>query len=273
MQVPDRYQTLEIDRQATPGAIKQAFRRLAKEYHPDKNPTRQKFAERMFQQISIAYDVLRDPEQRFRYDLTLRTAARDEKLRDAYFERLRKSRQTQHKFDLMFQELLSQHYKAGIQIYEQLQHGKGKFRIDDFLDYKDSRDCEFLIAEAYQMLGNQKKAMRIYESLLVYEKRRPVFHHFAEEIRARLKRIYLYALTHPEHLESIPTDLEKIHALKLSKRETAWVYKKLAEFYSEINWLGKAREMLRVAFELHPRLAGTKKICQKLSMDYLFSQD
>ena len=227
----------------------------------------------MFRHISVAYDVLRDPEQRFRYDLTLRTSAQNEKRRDAYFERLRESRQTQHKFDLMFQHLLSQNYNAGLQLYEQLQHGKGNCRIDEFLDYMDSRDCEFLIAEAYQIIGDSQKAIEIYESLLVYEKHRPVFHHFADEIRTRLKRIYLYGLTHPEHLQSIPTNLEKLHALKLSKRETAWIYKKLAEFYFESNWFGKAREMLQVAFELHPRLTGTKKICEKLNMDYRFSQD
>ena len=80
MSIPDHYETLEIDRHATPGTIKQAFRRLAKEYHPDKNPTREKFAERMFREISIAYDVLRDPKERFKYDLTLKRDNRKKKI-------------------------------------------------------------------------------------------------------------------------------------------------------------------------------------------------
>ncbi len=267
MRVTDHYRTLEIDRQATPGTIKRAFRRLAKEYHPDKNPTRQDFAERMFREIALAYEVLGNPEQRFRYDLTLRTARRNEKLRNAHLERLRRSRQTQRKFDYMFQQLLTQNYETGIRVYEQLQRANRKFRIDNFLDYQDSRDCEFLIAEAYQTLGDAYKAMDIYESLLAYEKRRPVFHHFSAEIKARLKNIYLRALTRPEHPETIPNDLEKLHRLELSKRETAGIYKRLAESYFELNWFAKAREMLRVAFELHPSLTGTKKIRQKLCMD------
>ena len=102
---------------------------------------------------------------------------------------------------------------------------------------------------------------------------RPVFHHFADEIRDRLKQIYCYALADPVHVESIPKNLEKIRALKLSKHETAWVYKKLAEFYCEIDWFGKAQEMLRMAFELHPRLKGTKKICQKLNLEHHLCQD
>ncbi len=273
MSIPDHYETLEIDRHATPGTIKQAFRRLAKEYHPDKNPTREKFAEKMFREISIAYDVLRDPKERFKYDLTLNTVARNGRSHSRQREDLEHSRHAQYRFGLMFQQLLTQNYEIGIQIFEQLQRANRKFRIDDFLDYRNSRDCEFLIAEAYQTLGDLPKATHIYESLLASEKRRPVFHHFADEIRDRLKRIYCFALADPVHIESIPKNLEKIRALKLSKRETAWVYKKLAEFYCEIDWFVKAQEMLRMAFELHPRLKGTKKICRKLNLEHQLFQD
>ncbi|MDE0041451.1 MAG: DnaJ domain-containing protein [Candidatus Poribacteria bacterium] len=273
MSTPDYYQTLEIDRHATPGAIKQAFRRLAKEYHPDKNPTREKFAEKMFREISTAYDVLRDPKERFKYDLTLSATIRNKRFRSRHREDFEYSRYVQYRFGAMFQQLLTQNYEVGIQIYEQLQRGNKEFRIDDFLDYENSRDCEFLIGEAYQTLGDLPKATHIYESLLASEKRRPVFHHFAGEIRDRLKRIYCYALADPVHIESIPNNLEKIRALKLSKRETAWVYKKLAEFYCEINWLVKAQEMLQMALELHPRLKGTKKLCQKLGLENQSCQD
>ena len=273
MSIPNHYQTLEIDRHATPEAIKGAFRRLAKEYHPDKNPAREKFAAKMFRQITIAYDVLRDPESKFKYDLQLRTSTQNERFRNFYFDGFRHSRYARYRFGFMFQQLLTQNHEVGIRIYEQLQRESRKFRIDDFLDYESSRDCEFLIAEAYQTLGNLPEATRIYESLLSSEERRPVFHHFADEIRDRLKRIYCYALADPARIESIPNNLEKIRALKLSDRETAWIYKKLAEFYCDINGLAKAKEMLRMALELHPRLKGTKKICQKLNLEHLLFQD
>jgi curved DNA-binding protein CbpA len=268
----DYYRILEIDRQATPEEIKHAFRRQAKRYHPDKNPGQEQFAERMFRRICVAYETLRDDEQKFRYDLTLKSVQYGQEMENAYLERLRRTRQTRYKYELMFRELLSQNYEAGIQIYEQLQRNADKFCIDDFLNYTDSRDCEFLIAEAYQNFGNYRSAMRIYESLLLYEKRRPVFRHFIDEIKDRLKQIYFHNLTRPQNLEDIPTNLEKIRALELSKQETAWIYKKLAEFYFEFNWLSKAKEMLRSAFELHPRMAGAKKICQKLGMEYLLAQ-
>lgn len=268
MPIADYYHTLEISRHATNEEIKQAYRKLAKRYHPDKNPGREKSAGQMFRLICIAYEILRDSQRKLKYDLTLRVTERKLEQRARHFENLRRSTQIQHKYQLMFQDFLNENIEAGLQIYEQLKREEKKFCMDDFFNYQDSRDCEFLIAEAYQRLGDYRTAIEIYESLIQYEKRRPCFHHFIDEIKDRLKRIYFHCLTNPRSLEDIPNDLDKISALNLSKREMAWIYKKLAEFYVDINWLTQAKKMLRMAFELYPRLAGAKKICQQLGMEY-----
>jgi molecular chaperone DnaJ len=65
--VADHYEVLGVDRAATPEDIKKAYRKLARELHPDVNPS-QDAAER-FKLVTHAYDVLSDPEQRERYDL------------------------------------------------------------------------------------------------------------------------------------------------------------------------------------------------------------
>ncbi|MEA2311726.1 MAG: molecular chaperone DnaJ [Solirubrobacteraceae bacterium] len=62
----DYYKTLQVDRKATPEEIKKAYRKLARQYHPDTNKAPD--AEDRFKQISEAYDVLGDPEKRKRYD-------------------------------------------------------------------------------------------------------------------------------------------------------------------------------------------------------------
>ena len=273
MQIPDYYRTLEIDRRATAEDIKQAYRKQVKQHHPDKNPGKEKYAGRMFRRICIAYEILSDPQRKLKYDLTLKSVDVEYAWQPRPFENLRKSNQTRHKYQLMFQELLNENIEAGIEIYEQLQHEKRKGCIDDFLGYADSRDCEFLIAEAYQTLGDYRTAMTIYESLIESEKRRPCFHHFIDEIKERLKRVYFHVLTNPKNLENIPTDLEKIRALNLSKRETAWIYKRLSECYIDINQISQAKEMLSMAFELCPGMAGAKKICQQLGMEHLLSQN
>ena len=66
----DHYKVLGVDKKATPDEIKKAYRKLARQYHPDKNPGDAK-AEARFKEISLAHDVLGDAEKRKEYDRAL----------------------------------------------------------------------------------------------------------------------------------------------------------------------------------------------------------
>ena len=63
----DPYSTLSIARGATDADIKKAYRKLAKELHPDTNPNNPKAAER-FARVTAAYDLLGDKDKRARFD-------------------------------------------------------------------------------------------------------------------------------------------------------------------------------------------------------------
>ncbi|MFC1983776.1 DnaJ C-terminal domain-containing protein [Chloroflexota bacterium] len=63
----DYYNILGVNREANEREIKQAYRRLARKYHPDVNPG-DKSAEERFKQINEAYEVLSDKEKREKYD-------------------------------------------------------------------------------------------------------------------------------------------------------------------------------------------------------------
>lgn len=69
----DYYEIMKVDRKATEAEIKKAFRSLANQYHPDKNPSLE--AEALFKEINEAYEVLSDPASRLDYDQRLGSPA------------------------------------------------------------------------------------------------------------------------------------------------------------------------------------------------------
>src|SRR5512145_2714632 len=64
----DPYTVLGVPRSATEADIRRAYRKLAKELHPDLNPSNRASAEERFKKVSAAYGVIGDPEKRRQYD-------------------------------------------------------------------------------------------------------------------------------------------------------------------------------------------------------------
>ncbi|MBA7516984.1 Chaperone protein DnaJ [subsurface metagenome] len=67
MEKRDYYEVLEISKNASEDEIKKAYRKQALKFHPDKNPG-DKQAEEKFKEAAEAYEILRDPQKRQRYD-------------------------------------------------------------------------------------------------------------------------------------------------------------------------------------------------------------
>jgi curved DNA-binding protein len=64
----DYYRTLGVPENASDGEIKKAYRKLAMQYHPDRNSGNERWANEKFKEINEAYGVLGDPQKRKQYD-------------------------------------------------------------------------------------------------------------------------------------------------------------------------------------------------------------
>jgi DnaJ-class molecular chaperone len=80
----DPYAVLGVKRDASQDEIRAAYRKLAKKLHPDLNPG-DKQAEEKFKQVSVAYDLLGDPEKRGRFDRGEIDATGAERPRERYY--------------------------------------------------------------------------------------------------------------------------------------------------------------------------------------------
>ncbi len=90
----DYYKVLELSKTATADDIKKAYRKLARQYHPDTNPNNAG-ANKKFQEINEANEVLSDPEKRKKYD----KYGKDWQHGDAYEQQARQQRQYGNQFD------------------------------------------------------------------------------------------------------------------------------------------------------------------------------
>ena len=93
MNYKDYYEILGVPKSAPEKDVKSAYRKLARKWHPDANPTNQKQAEDKFKEIQEAYEVLGDPEKRRKYDMlgsnwqqAARQAEQQRRYRDAQSE-------------------------------------------------------------------------------------------------------------------------------------------------------------------------------------------
>jgi len=279
------YSILEIDQEATQEEIKQAYRRLAKKYHPDKNPRQKKYAEKKFKKIRAAYENLIKLDSANTYENVKSNDTDDFDLSQSFkrprsynvykinipnrrYNEYVKYREVRKKCRLVLSRLLSQQFYKAIEIYEHLKIEVSNFNLFSYLDYMDSRDCEFLLAEAYQMVGDYGKSIMLYEVALEREQEFPHFKQFTEVIKNRLKKIYFNLIfKNNRRTKEMINCVPKIVELGLSKREMAWMYKKIAESYLKEDFFEKACKTLEKAFAIYPNLKGTKKLRRKLEME------
>ena len=256
------YEVLGITQNSTPQDIKKSFRRKAKEIHPDVRQSDDARSDDEMRLLLAAYAVLSDIQKRFDYDRALHSFISLQGF--DYRDFLR--RQADDPFSqskLIFHDLLTNHQQEAVELYERLSTLQG-FALDRYLSREDFMDCAFLLAEVFEAQGHFLKSYALYKTLYLYEREKPYFHHFIEEVIDRLRSLLCFKmmseLSPPEAIER----LQELIAFDFSRKDNAFFYKKLAEVYAAIGMQETAIESLQKGLELDRKLSGVKKLMERI---------
>jgi len=255
------YDVLAVHKDASQREIKQAFRRLAKKYHPDTNPQDRQRATRRLNEIIKAYRVLSNERDRARYDVIMRANSNSEESKQSTG-----SLSMQDRAQEMLEDLLSGRGHHALLLYDELRQEKG-FDLAACLSTRDYLDCVFLLAEQCERVGRYTEAAKFYEELYAREKEPPRHRYFFEDVKERIKKLYSRKL--PREAKTPEEEIacyERILEFDLDRSEKAFLLKKIAEVYCRIGKMEKAREIFREALALKPGLKGTATIREKLGM-------
>jgi len=255
------YEILDVGRGASQAEIKQAFRRLAKRYHPDTNPKNEETATKRLNEVITAYRVLSNERERARYDVMMRTNPGLNAQGSAT-----RSRTVGDRVRRILTDLLCGRGLRALATYDELREDEN-FDLAPHLDIRDYLDCVFLLAEQLERVGRYREAAEFYEDLYAREKDPPRHRYFFEEVKARIKKLYSRKL--PRDARTAEEEIsyyERILEFDVDRSEKAFLLKKIAEVYCRIGNVGKARDIFRQALRLKPGLKGTATIREKLGM-------
>ncbi len=259
----DHYATLGIDTAATIGEIRQAFRRLAKQHHPDKNRDDADRARVLFERTTEAYRVLSDARQRELYD-------RDHKRRPRR-PPTAPDDLCVHILELLLDELVDEAIEAFDALRKKVPGPIGELDLPRYMDYQDARDCEFLLAEALERHDRTVEALALYQLALERESRRPHFRAFTQEVRTRVKRLHIQKLQEEIREAGRPASLddalEAVFRIGLTRRERAHCYKAVGAALEAADEFQLAREAVGKALRICPSLSGVKRLCERLDLD------
>jgi len=260
-QVRTYYDILDVDAESSQDEIKRAFRRKAKELHPDVNGQRSTSTAEM-RALLKAYETLGNPERRSVYDRTHFIVPR--RCRFDYREFLRsRSYDMESQSKLIFFDLLHSRESDAVELYDRLRCNH-EFDLSKHLDREDFMDCAYLLAEVYENRGEYLQAYRLLKSIVQLENERPYFRHFIEEVIEKLKTITCFKMVGVESWDVVLECLEELVAFDFSRKDTAFFLKKAAEIYSEQNDHDTAVRYLRRGLSLDEKMTGIKKLKQKI---------
>jgi hypothetical protein len=254
------YDILGIPNDASPGAIKKAFREKAKRLHPD---IAGKAAEAAMRKLLTAYEVLSSAERRYEYDRAysrfVKTAGFDYRtwLREQGDDPASQAK-------LIFFELLHLEEDEAIALWRR--NGGINFPMEQYLDREDWLDCLFILAEELDRRQYCYEAFRLLAVVVREERRLPYFKLFMEEIESCIKALVRFRLRAQVDDETWLACMETLLTLGFPARDDARWMRSMAETLLALGDETGARLVMREAVKRDTSLPPTNRLRRKLKV-------
>lgn len=213
--------------------------------------------------LLLAYETLMDPIRREDYDR--RNFIVQPEVKFDYREFLKsKSSDPSFQSRLIFFDLLHQREQDAVELFDELR-GSDDYSLADYLDREDYMDCAFLLAEEYEHQLRHSEAYELLVDLILMEQEKPYFRHFFLDVTERLRTLVCFRMPETLPAEEVIGYLNRLVVLDLPPKDLAFYLKKAAELYLDTGNTVTAATYLRRGLELDEKLAGTKKLRERLA--------
>jgi hypothetical protein len=257
------FNILKIPVDASVEDIKRAFRRRAKDLHPDLD-IKENVSDSAMKELIIAYRMLL--EWKKQYQTVSRTPGLKEEEKFDYREFLRnRPDDLSIQAKLIFYDLLHGYEEEAIDLYRQFFAFPDEDRnLERYMDREDYMDCAFLLAEEFESRGDLITAFRMLIRISELEYQAPYFKHFMEEVLLRLRLLTCIRMN-----DRIPaeTQVECLHTAlgkKFAVSIRSDLCKRLAEIYAGLDLLDEAKYYLDMCLLYQPKMSGIKNLKKRI---------
>jgi curved DNA-binding protein CbpA len=248
------YELLGVERDATTGEIKKAFRERAKLLHPD---IAGQAAEGQMRKLLTAYETLSNGERRGEYD---RAYARF--VRNPGFDYRRwlheQGDDPASQAKLVFFELLHLEEDEAIAVWRR--NGGINFPMERYLAQDDWMDCCFLLAEELDKRQHCYEAFRLFARVLKKEREQPYFRHFTLEIEKIIREIVRLRLRPQVDDETWIECMELLLGLGFSARDEIFWMRSLAKTLFTLGDNAGGEQIMREITQRNARKPQKKRV-------------
>ncbi|MCE1158517.1 MAG: DnaJ domain-containing protein [Spirochaetia bacterium] len=279
------YEVLGVPPDSNQSAIKSAFRKKAKKYHPDmEGPVRDEagteesgsrgrhkqssapvasMRESAMRLILEAYRILSDAEKRRAYDRSLRRQQLEQGGFDYRIFLKSRSFDPESQAKLILFDLLHNLEDEAIAVYERSK-SFGDFRLERWIDRGEAMDAEYCLAEEYEKRGRLLKAYGIYKRLVVMEQEKAWFRYYFDVVALKFRTLLLQKMPGRIDEDDYLDRLEEAIQLDIGIRDSAQFLRKKAEVHLRRKEWDQAKEALEKASLLVPKLPGLGAVKKRL---------